>query len=339
MSNKKGNLPLHEACSVGDEKTAILLLRTLDTDMLHSTNNDGQTPLDVLHTCDHPRISEIRKSITALSNQRRMRLLAFFSWLVRFFLPGISLGVAPASYMYLGFPLKYIMPIIVVFGGFFRPIMNHRIPNVMFNWPNPALLGAVLSGYVHTGVCALFFFLNEWTIMFWWMIMLLVVSFSLFHNFWKLLTMDPGIANEGKCKENGVEMSIVDVAATHPLETFCMDCEIVTPEKTKHCRLCGTCCRGFDHHCMWLMRCVGYANHRRFVVFCFLMGLDNFLFVLSSCYYLVATSDVLSAEAMWNKAVSVDFWLTFFILCNVLTGIFAWLKIFSDISAGYSHCD
>ena len=55
MSNKKGNLPLHEACSVGDEKTAILLLRTLDTDMLHSTNNDGQTPLDVLHTCDHPR--------------------------------------------------------------------------------------------------------------------------------------------------------------------------------------------------------------------------------------------------------------------------------------------
>ena len=89
-----------------------------------------------------------------------MRLLAFFSWLVRFFLPGISLGVAPASYMYLGFPLKYIMPIIVVFGGFFRPIMNHRIPNVMFNWPNPALLGAVLSGYVHTGVCALFFFLS-----------------------------------------------------------------------------------------------------------------------------------------------------------------------------------
>lgn len=79
------------------------------------------------------------------------------------------------------------------------------------------------------------------------------------------------------------------------------------------------------------MRCVGYANHRRFVVFCFLMGLDNFLFVLSSCYYLVATSDVLSAEAMWNKAVSVDFWLTFFILCNVLTGIFAWLNFSEQI--------
>ena len=53
------------------------------------------------------------------------------------------------------------------------------------------------------------------------------------------------------------------------------------PPRTKHCRLCEACCEGFDHHCLWLMRCIGRGNHCQFVVFCFLLGFCNFLFVMS----------------------------------------------------------
>ena len=59
------------------------------------------------------------------------------------------------------------------------------------------------------------------------------------------------------------------------------------PDHTKHCKLCNGCCNGFDHHCMWLTSCVGYNNHRVFVLFTIALGLDNFLFVWQaySCKY------------------------------------------------------
>ena len=55
--------------------------------------------------------------------------------------------------------------------------------------------------------------------------------------------------------------------------------QIVIPEYTKHCKLCQGCCRGFDHHCTWLSSCIGYKNHRLFIIFVFSLMIDNFLYV------------------------------------------------------------
>ena len=51
------------------------------------------------------------------------------------------------------------------------------------------------------------------------------------------------------------------------------------PEKTKHCKLCEGCVNGFDHHCMWVDNCVGYKNHRIFVLFALFLWTENYLFV------------------------------------------------------------
>lgn len=55
----------------------------------------------------------------------------------------------------------------------------------------------------------------------------------------------------------------------HPNTRYCERCEIVKPYRAHHCRHCGTCILGMDHHCPWIGQCCGARNHIYFVVFCF----------------------------------------------------------------------
>ena len=51
------------------------------------------------------------------------------------------------------------------------------------------------------------------------------------------------------------------------LDSFCSYCEVIVSETSFHCFTCGKCVELFDHHCPFINNCLGYRNHKYFLVF------------------------------------------------------------------------
>jgi len=48
---------------------------------------------------------------------------------------------------------------------------------------------------------------------------------------------------------------------------ICKFCKKPKPPRTHHCHICKSCVLRMDHHCPWVSNCVGFNNHKYFVLF------------------------------------------------------------------------
>lgn len=62
-------------------------------------------------------------------------------------------------------------------------------------------------------------------------------------------------------------------------DSFCVQCMVRKPLRSKHCRRCGRCVAKHDHHCPWIHNCVGNNNLRHFFLYIACMEIGIVLFV------------------------------------------------------------
>lgn len=101
----------------------------------------------------------------------------------------------------------------------------------------------------------------------------------------------------------------------------CKWCRRLKPDRAHHCRVCRQCVLKMDHHCPWIYNCVGWRNHKYFMLSLIYGSLDSLLIAI--CMFETVKRVVASEQTQFEKMFMVLFAETLDIfLCALITGFF-----------------
>ncbi|TNN06657.1 Palmitoyltransferase ZDHHC15 isoform 1 [Schistosoma japonicum] len=95
----------------------------------------------------------------------------------------------------------------------------------------------------------------------------------------------------------------------------CNTCALIKPDRSHHCSTCGVCLLKMDHHCPWTNNCIGFHNHKYFIVF--------LSWGVIYCFFIICTSASYFAD-FWRypDALSVDrFQVLFLFIVAAMFGL------------------
>lgn len=97
---------------------------------------------------------------------------------------------------------------------------------------------------------------------------------------------------------------------------------VYKPDRAHFCRMLSRCVLKMDHFCPWLNNCIGFCNHKYFVLFIFYMAVET-------CYMVYVMTPVFIRHVSTMEEVTLDFKeefrvsLTYLMLCLLSFGLTA----------------
>ncbi|CAL5381547.1 probable protein S-acyltransferase 14 [Camellia sinensis] len=86
----------------------------------------------------------------------------------------------------------------------------------------------------------------------------------------------------------GPEFSDMPADPTNQRIRYCRKCNQPKPPRCHHCSVCGRCVLKMDHHCVWVVNCVGALNYKYFLLFLFYTFLETSVVALSLLPHFIA---------------------------------------------------
>jgi hypothetical protein len=96
------------------------------------------------------------------------------------------------------------------------------------------------------------------------------LSVNVIYNFFNTVNLEPGFPTD------------VQYENCDPVSPFCPKCNYAKPARAHHCSTTGCCVLRMDHFCGFAQNCIGFANHRHFLLFSFFIWLSNMYAVVMS---------------------------------------------------------
>lgn len=90
---------------------------------------------------------------------------------------------------------------------------------------------------------------------------------------------------------------------------ICRTCNFLKPARSKHCSVCDVCVAKHDHHCVWIMNCVGKNNISHFL--CMLFSLSFVLTYGAYLAYALLSQDLQHSAGGHSKGTAkTNYWST-----------------------------
>ncbi|XP_026401323.1 probable protein S-acyltransferase 14 [Papaver somniferum] len=93
--------------------------------------------------------------------------------------------------------------------------------------------------------------------------------------------IDPMVGLEFDGASSGLQQSSMLGDPANPGVRICRKCNQLKPPRCHHCSVCGRCILKMDHHCVWVVNCVGALNYKYFLLFLFYTFLETAMVTLS----------------------------------------------------------
>ena len=265
--DKRNTTPLHWACySSSYECVNFLIQKKLDDIDINAQDIDGNTPLHFAIISGVSRIVRLllqngasidiknKSGLTPVQSAMKEKRIEIYNILQsnkKYVICNIK---APAKKI--NKSKKYAIIIIIVKFINYYVMIFHIYPYMILHYKNEAFNFTIF--FIH-----------------------IIINITLIILFFYLICSNPGYVDLYD-KINDFENLLLQKKET--FLDFCFKCSVFKTETIKHCVICDKCCKGFDHHCLWLDNCIGQKNYIFFKLILYNFFFDILITIILSIF-------------------------------------------------------